>query len=41
VFGEAHFLRNRADTRDWNSSPMAAGDRRGTSDRFCIAFRKP
>ena len=41
VFGEANFLRNRADTRDWNSSPMAAGDRRGTSDRFCIAFRKP
>ena len=41
IFGEANFLRNRIDTRDWDSSPMAAGDKRGTSDRFCIAFRKP
>jgi predicted methyltransferase len=37
----ADFLRNPQDTRDWNSSPMAAGERRGTSDRFCLAFRKP
>lgn len=34
------FLRNSADTRDWNDSPTAAGDRRGTSDRFVLVFRK-
>ena len=34
-------LRNPADTRDWNDSPIAAGERRGTSDRFTLAFRKP
>jgi predicted methyltransferase len=38
---EGDFLRNPADTRDWNSSPMAAGDKRGSSDRFCLAFAKP
>jgi predicted methyltransferase len=38
---EGDFLRNPADARDWNSSPMAAGDKRGTSDRFCLAFAKP
>jgi predicted methyltransferase len=38
---EGNFLRNPADTRDWSSSPMAAGARRGTSDRFCLAFAKP
>jgi predicted methyltransferase len=38
---EGNFLRNPADPRDWNSSPGAAGQRRGTSDRFCLAFRKP
>ena len=37
----ADFLRNRADPRDWNDSPRAAGDRRGTSDRFLLAFVKP
>jgi predicted methyltransferase len=37
----ADFLRNPADTRDWNDSPSAAGDRRGTSDRFVLKFRKP
>ncbi len=36
----SEFLRNSADTRDWNDSPTAAGDRRGTSDRFVLAFRK-
>ena len=35
------FLRNPADTRDWNSSPHAAGDRRGTEDRFALRFVKP
>jgi predicted methyltransferase len=39
--GEASFLRNPADTRDWNDSPRAAGDRRGTSDRFVLRFVKP
>ena len=39
--GEADFLRNSEDARDWNDSPRAAGDRRGTSDRFVLRFRKP
>jgi predicted methyltransferase len=39
--GEADFLRNPTDTRDWNDSPKAAGDRRGTSDRFTLKFTKP
>jgi predicted methyltransferase len=34
-------LRNPSDTRDWNDSPLAAGDRRGTSDRFTLEFVKP
>jgi predicted methyltransferase len=38
---EGDFLRNPADPRDWNASPSAAGDRRGTSDRFALAFEKP
>jgi predicted methyltransferase len=37
----ADFLRNPADTRDWNSSPRAAGDRRGTEDCFVLKFEKP
>jgi predicted methyltransferase len=37
----ADFLRNPSDTRDWNSSPGAAGDRRGTEDRFVFKFQKP
>jgi len=39
--GEADFLRNSADARDWNDSPSAAGERRGTSDRFVVKFVKP
>jgi predicted methyltransferase len=39
--GEASFLKNPADTRDWNDSPRAAGERRGTSDRFVLKFVKP
>lgn len=35
------FLRNPDDSRDWNSSPTAAGERRGTSDRFVLRFVKP
>jgi predicted methyltransferase len=38
---EAAFLRNPSDTRDWNDSPRAAGDKRGTSDRFVLRFVKP
>ena len=39
--GEAGFLRNPGDSRDWNASPREAGERRGTSDRFVLRFRKP
>jgi predicted methyltransferase len=38
---DAPFLRNPADTRDWNASPRKAAERRGTSDRFVLRFRKP
>jgi predicted methyltransferase len=37
----ADFLRNPDDTRDWNANPGAAGERRGTSDRFVLRFVKP
>jgi len=39
--GESDVLRNAGDKRDWNSSPKAAGARRGTSDRFTLRFVKP
>jgi predicted methyltransferase len=39
--GEAAFLRNPEDARDWNDSPKAAEARRGTSDRFVLKFVKP
>jgi predicted methyltransferase len=39
--GEATFLRNPADPRDWNDAPSAAAERRGTSDRFVLRFVKP
>lgn len=39
--GEADFLRNPEDTRDWNDSPRVAAERRGTSDRFAMLFVKP
>ncbi|MDB4953138.1 MAG: putative Methyltransferase [Myxococcales bacterium] len=38
---ETDVLRNPDDKRDWNSSPKAAGDKRGTSDRFVVRFVKP
>jgi predicted methyltransferase len=38
---ESDVLRNPDDTRDWNSSPKAAGEKRGTSDRFTLRFVKP
>jgi len=37
----ATFLRNPEDTRDWNAAPRAAEERRRTSDRFALLFRKP
>jgi predicted methyltransferase len=37
----AEFMRNAADPRDWNASPTAAGEKRGTADRFVLKFRKP
>ena len=39
--GEADFLRNPNDMRDWNASPRSAAERRGTSDRFVLKFAKP
>jgi predicted methyltransferase len=39
--GQSDVLRNPDDPRDWNSSPRAAGERRGTSDRFVLRFVKP
>ncbi|MGK3962992.1 class I SAM-dependent methyltransferase [Sorangium sp. So ce118] len=38
---DATFLRTPTDTRDWNASPMVAGEKRGTSDRFVLKFVKP
>lgn len=38
---KSDLLRNPADTRDWNSSPTAAGEKRGTGDRFVDKFVKP
>lgn len=37
----ADFMKNPADTRDWNASPRAAAEKRGTSDRFVLKFVKP
>ena len=39
--GESDALRNPDDKRDWNSSPKAAGERRGTADKFTLRFVKP
>ena len=38
--GEADFLRNPADTRDWNALPWRSG-REEFSDKFVLRFRKP
>jgi predicted methyltransferase len=38
---QAEFMKNPADPRDWNASPTAAGEKRGTADRFVLRFRKP
>jgi predicted methyltransferase len=39
--GEADFLREPGDARDWSASPRTAGERRGHSDRFVLRFVKP
>jgi predicted methyltransferase len=41
LVAEGAFLRNAADTRDWNAAPFAAAEKRGTSDRFVLKFVKP
>ena len=38
---EVDFLRTADDKRDWNASPMGAGEKRGMSDRFVLKFVKP
>jgi predicted methyltransferase len=38
---ESDLLRRPDDTRDWSSPPTAAGEKRGTSDRFTLRFVKP
>ena len=38
---ELDLLRKPDDTHDWNDSPSAAGERRGTSDRFVLRFVRP
>ena len=38
---QAEFMKNPSDPRDWNASPSAAGEKRGTADRFVLKFRKP
>jgi predicted methyltransferase len=40
-YDDADFLRNPNDNRDWNASATAAGDKRGTSDRFVLRFVRP
>lgn len=40
LVAEGAFLRDASDTRDWNASPSAAGERRGSSDRFVLKFVK-
>lgn len=39
--GESDLWRNPDDARDWSASPGAAAEKRGTSDRFAMTFRKP
>ena len=38
---QADFLRNPSDPRNWSTAPSAAGEKRGTSDRFVLKFVKP
>ena len=34
-------LRHAGDDRTWSASPRVAGERRGTTDRFMLLFKKP
>lgn len=34
-------LRHAADDRTWSASPRTSGERRGTTDRFMLLFKKP
>lgn len=37
----ADFLENPLDAKNWNASPLQAGEQRGRSDRFVLKFVKP
>jgi predicted methyltransferase len=39
--GESDFLRHPEDPRDWSASDEAPMEKRGTSDRFALRFKKP
>jgi predicted methyltransferase len=38
---QSDLFKHAEDTRDWSTSPMNAADKRGTSDRFVLVFKKP
>jgi len=38
---ESDFLRHPEDPRDWSASDHAPMEKRGTSDRFALRFKKP
>ena len=38
---ESSAWKNPNDARDWSDSPKVAGERRGTSDRFALKFKRP
>lgn len=40
VANTSNMYANPKDTLDWNASPSASGDKRGTTDRFLLVFRK-
>ena len=39
--GQSDFLRHPEDPRDWSASDEAPMEKRGTSDRFALRFKKP
>ncbi len=39
--GESDILRHPEDPRDWSASDEAPAEKRGTSDRFVLRFRRP
>lgn len=38
---QSDLYKNADDKRDWSASPMTAAEKRGTSDRFVLVFKKP